>query len=64
MVVSKDEDFLGLAMRPGDSGRLLWIRTGNCRTAPLLGLLWVFFGFTSAHMWQKPQLKWNKPCPR
>ena len=36
IVVSKDEDFLHLANRPGDTGRLLWVRVGNCRTAALL----------------------------
>jgi predicted nuclease of predicted toxin-antitoxin system len=35
-VVSKDEDFFDLANRPGDTGRLLWVRMGNCRTAALL----------------------------
>jgi len=30
IVVSKDEDFFDLANRPGDTGRLLWVRTGNC----------------------------------
>ena len=36
IVVSKDEDFLHLANRTGDTGRLLWVRVGNCRTAALL----------------------------
>ena len=36
IVVSKDEDFFHLANRPGDSGRLLWVRLGNCRTQALL----------------------------
>ena len=36
VVVSKDEDFLHLANRVGDTGRLLWVRMGNCRTAALL----------------------------
>lgn len=36
IVVSKDEDFFALANRPGDTGRLLWVRMGNCRTAVLL----------------------------
>jgi predicted nuclease of predicted toxin-antitoxin system len=31
IVVSKDEDFLHLANRPGDAGKLLWVRIGNCR---------------------------------
>ena len=36
IVVSKDEDFLHLANRPDDTGRLLWVRVGNCRKQPLL----------------------------
>jgi predicted nuclease of predicted toxin-antitoxin system len=36
IVVSKDEDFLHLANRPGDAGRLLWVRIGNCRKQTLL----------------------------
>ena len=36
IVVSKDEDFFHPANRPGDAGRLLWVRVGNCRTAALL----------------------------
>lgn len=36
IVVSKDEDFFHLANRPGDPGRLLWVRIGNCRTTALL----------------------------
>jgi len=39
IMISKDEDFFILATRPGDSGRLLWLRIGNCRTADLLSLL-------------------------
>lgn len=35
-VISKDEDFLHLAHRPGDRGKLLWVRIGNCRRAFLL----------------------------
>ena len=31
IVVSKDEDFLYLANQPGDAGRFLWVRLGNCR---------------------------------
>ncbi len=30
IVVSKDDDFLHLANRAGDSGKLLWVRIGNC----------------------------------
>ena len=36
IVVSKDDDFLLLASRPRDVGRLLWVRVGNCRTPALL----------------------------
>lgn len=36
IVVSKDEDFLHLANRPGDAGRFLWVRIGNCRKQTLL----------------------------
>ena len=36
IVVSKDEDFLHLANRPGDTGKLLWVRIGNCRKLTLL----------------------------
>ena len=36
IVVSKDEDFFILATRPSDSGRLLWLRLGNCRTQHFL----------------------------
>lgn len=35
-LVSKDEDFLHLATRPGDSGKLVWVRLGNCRKPALL----------------------------
>ena len=35
-VISKDEDFVFLANRPGDSGRLIWVRLGNCRNHVLL----------------------------
>ncbi len=36
VLISKDEDFLFLANRQGDSGSLLWIRLGNCRTVALI----------------------------
>ena len=36
IVISKDEDFFHLANRAGDTGRLLWVRMGNCRTVALL----------------------------
>jgi predicted nuclease of predicted toxin-antitoxin system len=36
ILVSKDEDFLHLANRPRDTGKLLWGRIGNCRKQTLL----------------------------
>jgi predicted nuclease of predicted toxin-antitoxin system len=39
IAISKDEDFFILANRPGDTGRLLWVRIGNCRTRALLSRL-------------------------
>lgn len=36
IIISKDEDFLYLASRPGAITRFLWVRLGNCRTAILL----------------------------
>jgi predicted nuclease of predicted toxin-antitoxin system len=36
IVASKDEDFLHLANRPGDTGKLLWVRIGNSRKQTLL----------------------------
>lgn len=35
-LISKDEDFIFLAAHPGDTGRLVWVRLGNCRNVPLL----------------------------
>ncbi|MEX0777036.1 MAG: DUF5615 family PIN-like protein [Phycisphaeraceae bacterium] len=35
VLVSKDEDFVYLANRPGSSGQLVWVRLGNCRNAAL-----------------------------
>jgi len=35
IVITKDEDFLALAVR-SQAGGLLWVRLGNCRTQPLL----------------------------
>jgi predicted nuclease of predicted toxin-antitoxin system len=37
--VSKDGDFLHLANRLRDMGRLLWVRIGNCRKQKLLQAL-------------------------
>ncbi len=39
IIVSKDEDFFFLATRPTDTGKLLWLRVGNCRTSALLASL-------------------------
>ena len=36
VLVTKDEDFIFLANRPNDSGRLIWVRLGNCRNAALV----------------------------
>jgi len=36
IVVSKDEDFVFLANRSGENGRLIWVRLGNCRNAALM----------------------------
>jgi predicted nuclease of predicted toxin-antitoxin system len=36
VVISKDEDFVHLANRFGDTGKLLWVRIGNCRKRHLL----------------------------
>jgi predicted nuclease of predicted toxin-antitoxin system len=35
-LVSKDEDFLHLANRPGATGTFVWVRLGNCRKQALL----------------------------
>jgi predicted nuclease of predicted toxin-antitoxin system len=37
-VVSKDEDFVHLAVRPGSTGLLIWVRLGNCRKLALLAV--------------------------
>jgi predicted nuclease of predicted toxin-antitoxin system len=37
VLASKDDDFLHLAHRPDDLGRLVWLRVGNCRKSALLG---------------------------
>jgi predicted nuclease of predicted toxin-antitoxin system len=36
VLISKDDDFVFLANRPGDNGRLVWVRLGNCRNAALI----------------------------
>ncbi len=41
VVVSKDEDFYYLATSPGSTGKLVWVRIGNCRKQTLLELFQV-----------------------
>ena len=36
ILVSKDEDFLHLALRPAATTGLVWVRIGNCRKQHLL----------------------------
>jgi predicted nuclease of predicted toxin-antitoxin system len=36
ILVSKDEDFLHLVLKPGTSAGLVWVRIGNCRKQHLL----------------------------
>jgi predicted nuclease of predicted toxin-antitoxin system len=36
VMVSKDEDFHFLALAPGNTGRLVWVKIGNCRKPVLL----------------------------
>jgi predicted nuclease of predicted toxin-antitoxin system len=36
VIVSKDEDFTFLAGVPGGTGKLVWVRIGNCRKQVLL----------------------------
>ena len=36
VIVSKDEDFTFLAGVPGGTGKLVWVRIGNCRKQALL----------------------------
>ena len=36
ILISKDEDFLHLVLRPGTSAGLVWVRIGNCRKQHLL----------------------------
>lgn len=36
IIISKDEDFFYIASQSRAKIRLLWVRLGNCRTAPLL----------------------------
>ena len=36
VMVSKDEDFYFLALSPGSTGRLVWVKIGNCRRQTLI----------------------------
>lgn len=36
VMVSKDEDFCFLALSPGSTGRLVWVKIGNCRKQVLI----------------------------
>jgi len=36
VLLSKAQDFIFLAVQPGDTGRLMWLRVGNCRNEALL----------------------------
>ena len=36
VVVSKDEDFYYLALSPNSTGRLVWVKIGNCRKRVLI----------------------------
>lgn len=36
VLITKDEDFLHLANRPGAFGSFVWVRLGNCRKQTLL----------------------------
>lgn len=36
VLISKDEDFIHLAVRKNDVGRLVWVRLGNCHNAVLV----------------------------
>jgi predicted nuclease of predicted toxin-antitoxin system len=38
IVITKDEDFFNLANRPGDRGRVLWLRVGNLTTKRLIAI--------------------------
>lgn len=36
VIVTKDEDFIYHAKRPGANVKVIWVRLGNCRTPALL----------------------------
>ena len=39
VVVSKDEDFTFLAAASGGTGKLVWVRIGNCRKQALISFV-------------------------
>ena len=39
VLITKDEDFLYLAQRSQGGARLIWLRSGNCRTKDLLSAM-------------------------
>ena len=36
VIVTKDEDFISLSLQAETKNQVVWVRLGNCRTAPLL----------------------------
>lgn len=36
VVIAKDRDYLALAARSADAGKLVWVRLGNCDTQTIL----------------------------
>ena len=36
VIVTKDEDFLGLSLQKGGENQVIWVRLGNCRKPTLL----------------------------
>ena len=36
VLISKDDDFTGMALKKGEAGGLIWVRIGNCRRTVLL----------------------------
>ncbi len=39
VIVTKDEDFLGLSVQYGGNSQVVWVRLGNCRKQSLLDAL-------------------------
>ena len=50
VMISKDEDFYFLALSPGSTGRLLWVKIGNCRKQTLIEKFRVQLGAIVAAM--------------